>query len=414
MKGRVFVAMMLMAVVPTTVMAQQAEDVERAKASFKAGATAYAAGEYLAAIQALEAAYALTPIPAIAFSLAQAERKQYFVAHEREHLDRAIALFRRYVEQTPTGGRRADALDALSQLESIAATQAGGAARAAGASDPTRRTRLMITSEAPGARISLDGGPAVASPLIREVEPGKHRVEVTADGYFPEQHEIGAVASELIPDVVTLRERPSALVLSTPAGAEIYLDGAFARRGGEQITLELPSGAHRLAVAEKGHQAVSREVDLLPGKSESLRFTLEPTRQRRVAMALFVGSAAALATGVVFGALTLRAEQQAKDFLSAQAQGNVSREQLSEYDEDVANRNRYRIATGVSLASAVGLGTTAFFLFELDQPSSEQLHRASSSTEGGRPSPRSMPTSRVRFAPLAAPGNLGAVLVGSF
>jgi len=62
----------------------QIDAVERAKASFKAGAAAYAAGEYLAAIQALDAAYSQTPIPAIAFSLAQAERKQYFVAHERE------------------------------------------------------------------------------------------------------------------------------------------------------------------------------------------------------------------------------------------------------------------------------------------------------------------------------------------
>jgi tetratricopeptide (TPR) repeat protein len=403
MKGRVFVASMMIAVVvPATALAQQPNDVERAKASFKAGATAYAAGEYLAAIQALEAAYALTPVPAIAFSLAQAERKQYFVAHEREHLDRALALFRRYVEQTPTGGRRADALDALSQLESIAATQTGVAGRTAGASEATRRTRLMITSETPGAQISLDGGPPVPSPLIREVEAGKHRVEVTAEGYFPEQHELGAVAGELIPDVVTLRERPSALVISTSAGAEIYVDGAFARRGGEQITLELPSGAHRLAVAEKGHQTASREVELLPGKSENLRFTLQSTRQRHVAVALFVSGAAALGTGAVFGVLTLRAEQQAKDFLSSQAQGNVTREQLSEYDDDVANRNRFRIATAVSLASAVGLGMTAFFLYELDQPSSEQLHRASS------------PSSRLRFAPVATPGNVGASVVGSF
>jgi tetratricopeptide (TPR) repeat protein len=127
----------------------QSDEVERAKASFKAGATAYAAGEYLAAIQALDAAYALTPIPAIAFSLAQAERRQYFVAHEREHLERAVLLFRRYVEQVPTGGRRADALDALSQLEPLAALPPSGPATPTATDvDAIRRTRLMITSEA--------------------------------------------------------------------------------------------------------------------------------------------------------------------------------------------------------------------------------------------------------------------------
>ena len=34
-------------------VAQQGSDIERAKASFKAGANAYAAGDYLAAIHAL-------------------------------------------------------------------------------------------------------------------------------------------------------------------------------------------------------------------------------------------------------------------------------------------------------------------------------------------------------------------------
>src|SRR5688572_32382194 len=109
MKGLRFL-LLVISLQPMTAAAQSPRDLERAKASFRAGATAYAAGEYLAAIQALDAAYALTPVPAIAFSLAQAERRQYFVTHERQHLDRAVKLFRRYVEQVPTAGRRADAL----------------------------------------------------------------------------------------------------------------------------------------------------------------------------------------------------------------------------------------------------------------------------------------------------------------
>src|SRR5882762_3849684 len=106
---------------PASAWAEPASDLERAKESFKAGATAYAAGDYLAAIQALDAAYQLTPLPAIAFSLGQAERRQYFVDHAPEHLSRAVSLFRRYIELAPGGSRRADALDALSQLEPLAA-----------------------------------------------------------------------------------------------------------------------------------------------------------------------------------------------------------------------------------------------------------------------------------------------------
>ena len=130
---RAFIALLGCALsLPLSALAADPQsDLDRAKDSFKAGATAYAAGDYLAAIQALDAAYQLTPLPAIAFSLAQAHRRQYFVDHAREHLDRSIALFRQYIEVAPGGSRRADALDALSQLEPLAASQPRSAGPAA-------------------------------------------------------------------------------------------------------------------------------------------------------------------------------------------------------------------------------------------------------------------------------------------
>ena len=104
-------------------LAQSAPELERAKASFKAGANAYAAGDYLAAIQALEDAYEISPLPAIAFSLAQAERKQYFVDEQRGHLERALQLFRRYLAEETRGARREDARVAITQLEPLLDTK---------------------------------------------------------------------------------------------------------------------------------------------------------------------------------------------------------------------------------------------------------------------------------------------------
>lgn len=391
----------------STSASAQEDAVERAKASFRAGATAYAAGEYLAAIQALDAAYALTPIPAIAFSLAQAERRQYFVGHEREHLDRAVTLFRRYVEQVPSAGRRADALDALSQLEPLAAAPSSATTPTA-TSDAVRRTRLMITSEAPGASISIDGGPAAPSPLIREVPPGKHRVETTAEGFYPDQRELTAMAGDLIPEVVALRERAATVTIDAPSGAEIYIDGAFASRGGEQIVLELPSGMHRLAIAESGHKVVFRALELERGKSQNLHVDLEPTRQRKAANVLFITGAGALAAGAVFGALAVHAEDRAQDFLARKEQGNVSGSALDDYGGDLAARERFRIATALSLASAAGLFITGFFLHQIDRPASEDIHR-----EAGRHTARSEPA-WLRFAPVVEPKSLGAVLRGTF
>jgi hypothetical protein len=383
----------------------QVDTVERAKASFRAGATAYAAGEYLAAIQALDAAYTLTPIPAIAFSLAQAERKQYFVAHDRSHLDRAIKLFRRYVEQVPSGGRRADALDALAQLEPLALAPSTES-RSATDGDAVRRTRLMIMSEAPGAVISIDGDSPLPSPRIREVEPGKHRVEVTAEGFYPDQRELTAVADDLIPEVVTLRERPATVTITAPRGAEIYVDGAYARHGGDNIVLELPSGRHRLAFADSGHRVFVRTLDLERGKALALRVDLEPTRQRKAAHNLFITGAGALAASAVFGALALSAEERAQEFLTRQSRGNVTSDALADYDEDLAARERFRIATAASLASAAGLFITGFFLYQLDRPASEDIHRPS----GEPPRRPGNVVSSVRIAPIAAPTNVGATV----
>jgi hypothetical protein len=354
----------LMSIVPP-VRAQSREDVERAKASFQAGATAYSAGEYLAAIQAFEAAYSRTPIPAIAFSLAQAERRQYFVAHQREHLDRAITLYRQYLDEVPAAGRRADALDALAQLEPLAAAQGAVPARAApGAARPTR---LMITSEAPGARLSLDGGPVTISPLIREVEPGKHRVAIDAEGFFPAEREVVAVAGELIPMAVPLRERPSTVVLATPADAEIYVDGTFASRGGA-VTLSLPSGPHRLVVARTGYRVAARSLSLAPGQSEQVPLVLRPTGQRRAARLLFMASGAALATSLVFGALAVSAEDRAKEVLTRRQDASITPADLARYSDALEHRGRYRAASGGMLGVAAAGFAVALFLYQFDQP----------------------------------------------
>ena len=178
-------------------LAQPAADLERAKASFKAGANAYAAGDYLAAIQALEDAYEISPLPAIAFSLAQAERKQYFVDEQRAaswsapwRCFGATWRKRRAARAARTRGWPSTS---WSRCWAQSPRQREPAAKA-----QARPTRLMIVSDAPGARITLDDGAAAASPLIREVTPGKHHARVQAPGYVDAERDVTALAGELL------------------------------------------------------------------------------------------------------------------------------------------------------------------------------------------------------------------------
>src|SRR5206468_6795596 len=93
------------------------EKIADAKKYFDAGRQAYEAGDYQAATAAFEESYALSPRPAIVFSIAQAYRQQYFVDRDASKLRRAIALFTEYLNEVPKGGRRNDALRNRSDLE---------------------------------------------------------------------------------------------------------------------------------------------------------------------------------------------------------------------------------------------------------------------------------------------------------
>jgi len=395
-------------------LADSPSDLERAKESFRAGATAYAAGDYLAAIQALDAAYQLTPLPAIAFSLAQAERRQYFVDHGSAHLLRAISLYRRYIDVAPNGSRRADALEGLSQLEPLAAVlvQPKPNAPARAPHEPERRTRVLITADAPGARLFLDGLPSTAAPLIREVEPGKHHVEARAPGFYSSERDISAVTGELTLTQFTLREQPSLLSVWTSPEAEIYVDGSYISAGGDGVLVQVSSGKHRVAVAQKGHRVGVKEVTLERGKAKSIRVDLEPTGQRLAADAMFIAGGAALGSSLVLSALAIRAENQAEQFLGESAHHNVSSADLIHYNNSIIDRDRYRLGTGVALASSAGFFITGLFLHVLDQPDPQLLYRSGPRVRPESPAPA--PKASLHVAPLAFGAGLGAMIGGEF
>jgi hypothetical protein len=355
--------------------AQSGPELERAKASFKAGANAYAAGDYLAAIQALEDAYEISPLPAIAFSLAQAERKQYFVDEQPAHLVRALALFRRYLAEETRGARREDAKLAIAQLEPLLNVEPGKSEPTAKAQ--ARPTRLMIVSDAPGARITLDDGAATASPLIREVTPGKHRARVQASGYLDAEREVTALSGELLLTEVRLIERPGTLFVSAPAAAEIYVDGVFVGQGGPMVKVSLAPGAHQMHVAQQGRRLARRDIQLGRGKTHTEIVTLEPTTQRTLSQLLFIGGGAAIGASLVLSAFAVR----------------------------------YRTAAGVGVASAFGMFSTGLFLHELDRPTSPATRRGDELPRSAE-KPRTMP--RFAFVSAAPATDVGASLQVNF
>src|SRR5215468_9565992 len=156
--------------------ADEKTTVEEARVYFDAGRQAYERGDYVTAIRSFEHAYEKVPRPEIAFSLAQAYRKQFIVDGDTAKLRRAVELYRRYLDEVPQGGRREDAVQNLGelqpQLQRLDALQAAAAPPPA----PPPPTQLMVMSPVAGAFVAIDDSPLTAAPVTREVAAGRHRV----------------------------------------------------------------------------------------------------------------------------------------------------------------------------------------------------------------------------------------------
>lgn len=84
-----------------------------AERHFHAGERAYKAQNFGAAAANFEEAYKALPLPEIAFSAAQAYRRQYRVEPKLEHARRSVELYRVYLDQVKTGGRVGVAADSI-------------------------------------------------------------------------------------------------------------------------------------------------------------------------------------------------------------------------------------------------------------------------------------------------------------
>lgn len=341
-----------------------------ARALYIAGSAAYQRGQYRLAIEAFEEALRLAGRPAVAFALAQAHRLQYFVDLELAHLERAVALFRRYLDQVAEGGRRDHATQHLSTLvpllEGRRLADVGG-----GAADATARpARLIVTSRTPGARARLDAGEPQPLPATFEAPAGPHALTVEAAEHRPQRLDAVGVAGTVVAFNLDLEPEPGRLTLRVPADATVHLDGQTRPHDGGRTALEVAPGRHLLSVFAAGRRPAVQVVTL--GRGEAL--TLEPILERsgqRIASGVLFGAAAALAVGAGVGlGVALGYESEAR----AQARNFVERgftvAEAEAYQRLEADRDRAAdLALGLGIAAgAAALSAWLLYLFDGPAP----------------------------------------------
>lgn len=386
----------------------QAEDRAMAERYFRLGEKAYQAQNFEAAGQNFEEAYKQFPLAEIAFSAAQAYRRQYRIDPKPEYVALAVKHYKTYLGKVKSGGRVADAADALSEMqqelekliksgvkvsEDLARDYTilninpslGKQASGGGMQEVTDVDRKEVTKVS----VQLDGKPAEPFAPIN-VTPGEHRISVSADGYFTQEKvtNVQQGASQIAD--IELSPKPATVKVKTEAGAKILVDG----RPQPTAAFEVDAGRHVVSVLRRGRKGVARELTVRRGQELVLDQPLEMTGRRRVVPWLLVGSGVAFALTGVNVVLALRKDSDASDLLDVRIRmmGDQTAATLEQYNDARTWRDRYVTATWMTGAACVSLAGIAALLYYTDNPSPDG----------------------VRVEPLATTSGAGAAIAGRF
>lgn len=347
--------------VASPALAQVSEaDRQRARNYFDAGAQAYEAGAYGAAAEAFMEAYALVPNPALLFSAAQAYRRQQLLTPSRKNLDRAIRLYRQYLSAKGTLKRRDDAMKGL---EDLVAMESRTPALPEEVPDEGPATRLLLTAAAEGARISVDGAPFVAAPLVIETEPGPHEVRVEAPNHRPTEVTVTAVDGELVPQAVELVPRPARLKVVGSSG-ELHVDGQLLADAPTEVSIE--PGERFVSVVRAGYAPYQTTASFERGAGYTLEVELTPTPQRVSSWSLMGIGGAAVLTGGALATYAFIRQADAIELRDARTAGNTSTDDLAAYRDAVSDRDDFMTAGAITggIGAAAVLTGGLIYAFE--------------------------------------------------
>jgi hypothetical protein len=138
-----------------------ADPAAEARAAYRKGADLYRAGRYREAIGQFEAADRLKPSPALQFNIGQCQEKLGDQAA-------ALASFARYLRLDPSAPNREAVQRSVKALEAKLAA--------------TGRQMLHVTTDPPGADLTVDGAAVGKAPLDAAYPPGPYQLGAEAPG----------------------------------------------------------------------------------------------------------------------------------------------------------------------------------------------------------------------------------------
>ena len=375
---------------PLDTLPRAERDEARAHEAWTKGAKAFEEGRLEEAIDHFEQTYRYSGRPGPLFSLGQAHRHLWEQHKDDRQRRLAIMRFEQYLLVDPEGRRKLEAERWITTLQSQSELEDLG--------EPAPLfTRIGLTSRTPGASASIDGGAFAKLPITPDVVPGHHEVVVTAPGFREQRRDVEVPEGSTVPMELTLEPIDAQLSVRGPIGAELWIDGERVGRLPTRGPIALTPGAHQVGVAQRGRTLFVRDLDLDRGESQRIDARLEPTGQRKVALATIVVGTTGSAASIVLMALALDFQRRAKAVQDDRSDDGVGEATWDRGAQIAHRRDGLRTAALATGITGLAVLATGIVLWATDRPPvASQLHR------------------RVRASVDAGRGFAGASLRGSF
>ena len=206
-------------------------------------------------------------------------------------------------------------------------------------------------------------------------------------------HGLGCSAASTPTSIVPSGVVPARLSVTAPSGAEVRVDGILVGSAPFAEPISADPGPHQVVVVLDGHEPREERVVLVRGKTRALAVELDSTTQRKAAWALIGIGSNGVVAGIVLGALAVVEQRKASDVVGFMEAPDG--EDFTVYNDAIAARDRYRIASGVAAGAGLGLFVTGALLYAFD-----------AATPPKAPSAERRP--EVSVVPLMGPNGAGA------
>ena len=287
-------------------LADDADALKKAQASFDQAQTDYLQGKYDEAAKEFQEAYAARPFPQFLYNVGAAFHMKGKKSSDVESYSKAVEFYKKYLSEEPQAADKAKVEKAIGVLEAeikrLKETPAEGAGSGSGSAaappkeasqevqslgDVKVRGLIVIESEPQGATIYLDDtkkGAFASTPWSGSLD-GEHKIILEKKGYRPTDTTIIADPQKLIVFKAGMSQDSYLSwldITSNVAGADVFIDDKSVAPRKAPAGTNVAPGKHTVWVSAEGYDEYQETIDVAPGQNYTVKALLKGSPLGRI------------------------------------------------------------------------------------------------------------------------------------